>query len=232
MQIIEHSIIGTRSAVLRLRRPGSALQFVLFPMLHIADPAFYREVTRRLRETDLVIAEGVRGSSALTTGLTLTYRVIPANRRSGLVTDDIDYRSLGVPVLNHDASSGEVEKSWRALPWRFRLLVWLLMPYLLVFQLVGGRRRLLCPDIEVSDLPTRQDELAGEDLELFEEALVDKRDEGLRRALGEIVRTRSDEPIVVAVVYGARHMPGIVEYLMNAHGYRVREADWITVIAA
>jgi hypothetical protein len=52
MQILENSVIGTRSAVLRLRlrRRGSELEFVVSPVLHVAMPEFYQEVTRRLRE--------------------------------------------------------------------------------------------------------------------------------------------------------------------------------------
>jgi hypothetical protein len=46
MQINENSIVGTRSAALRLRRRGSELESVVSPMLHVAMPAFY-QVTRR-----------------------------------------------------------------------------------------------------------------------------------------------------------------------------------------
>ncbi|WP_235437560.1 hypothetical protein [Micromonospora sp. RV43] len=73
MQIIEHSVLGTRSAVLRLRRPGSRLEFLVFPMLHVASPALYAAVTKRLRECDLLVVEGVSGRSAVGSALTLTY---------------------------------------------------------------------------------------------------------------------------------------------------------------
>src|SRR5689334_12465498 len=84
VQIIEHSITGTRSAVLRLRRQGSAMQFVVFPMLHIGRPEFYQAVAERLRECDLLIVEGMHGTSPLIRALTSTYRVVPGNRGSGL----------------------------------------------------------------------------------------------------------------------------------------------------
>ncbi|BCB75045.1 hypothetical protein Pflav_014550 [Phytohabitans flavus] len=58
VQIVEHSVIGTRSSVLRLRRPGTELQFVVFPMFHVASPRFYAEVSERLRRCDLLVVEG------------------------------------------------------------------------------------------------------------------------------------------------------------------------------
>ncbi|MET9311028.1 hypothetical protein ABZX12_04330 [Kribbella sp. NPDC003505] len=231
MQIIEHSIIGTRSAALRVRRRDTAMEFLLIPMLHIADPEFFGEVKRLVSDADLVVQEGVRGSSAIVTALTMTYRIIPANRRSGLVADTVDYEKLDVQVVNADATAEEVGKCWRSMPWRLRLLLWLLIPYVMLLQLVGGRRRLLCPSVEVSDLPTRAEELAGDEVTL-QNVLVDQRDTGLFSLLGDLVRDRSDEQITVAVVYGARHMPGIVDYLRNAHGYIVRDADWIIALAA
>jgi hypothetical protein len=52
MQIIENSIVGTRSAALRLRRCGSELEFVVFPMLHVAMPAL---LPRRRRELGIAL---------------------------------------------------------------------------------------------------------------------------------------------------------------------------------
>ena len=158
MQIIEHSVIGTRSAVLRLRRPGSRLEFLVFPMLHVASPAFYAAVTKRLRECDLLVVEGVSGRSVVGSALTLTYRAMPANRRSGLVTDPIPYASLGVEVLNPDVSAAEFAEGWRAMPLRYRLQMWLVIPFVTVMQFFGGTRRLLSPEIEVNDLPSATDE--------------------------------------------------------------------------
>jgi hypothetical protein len=83
MQIIEHSIVGTRSAVLRLKRPDTELQFLVFPMIHVASPQFFAAVAERLRRCDLLVVEGVAGRSSLTWAITLTYRVMPANKRSG-----------------------------------------------------------------------------------------------------------------------------------------------------
>jgi len=234
MQIIEHSMIGTRSAVLRLKRRGADLQFVLFPMIHVADPRFYAAVADRLRRCDLLIVEGVGGRSALTWALTLTYRIIPANKRSGLVVDDIAYESLGVPLVNADVTSGELAAGWWTIPWRHRLTAWCVVPFVVAAQFVGGTRRLLSPEVEVSDLPTAQEEALtdSEFGEHFERTIVGDRDEHVLGVLSELVRTRSAERIDVAVVYGAGHVPAIVRGLHQRHGYRPCTADWLTVLPA
>ena len=115
MQIIEQSIAGVRSAVLRLTRRETPLRFELYPMVHIGEPAFYAAVSRRLRRCDLVVAEGV-GSTSAGSLLTMSYRLPARFERSGLVVEDIDYASLGVPVLNPDLSGAEFEAGWRELP--------------------------------------------------------------------------------------------------------------------
>ena len=102
VQIIENSVVGTRSAVLRLTRRAGGPVIFIFPMIHVAEPQFYREVERRLRDCDLVVAEGIRGKSAVTATITMTYRVMPKNVESGLVVDDIPYRALGVPLITPD----------------------------------------------------------------------------------------------------------------------------------
>ncbi|GAA3215640.1 tetratricopeptide repeat protein [Dactylosporangium siamense] len=229
MQIVEHSVIGTRSAVLRLRRPGHGLQFVVFPMFHVASPEFYAAVSERLRRCDLLVVEGVSGRSVLSWALTATYRFMPANQRSGLVEDGIPYTELGVPVINPDVTAGEFGQDWRRLPLRTRLLVWLVMPVVAVLQFFGGRRRLLGREIELDDLSAD-----AADHELTEEldgVFGGTRDERLLAALSEIHRERSAERIDVAVVYGAAHTAAIVHGLLRRHGYRPRSSEWLTVVA-
>lgn len=234
MQIIEHSIVGTRTAVLRLRRPGSPLQFVLFPMLHVASPEFYAAVAQRLRQCDLLVVEGVSGRSVLTWAIMLTYRIMPANRRCGLVVDNIEYGSLGVELINPDVTAAEFAQGWRVMPLRYRILMWCVIPIVAVAQFFGGTRRLLSPEIELNDLPSARDETYSDSefAEHFERTFGGDRDERLLAVLSELVRTRSSERIDVAVVYGAGHVPAIVRGLMDRHGYRPRTAEWLTVLDA
>jgi hypothetical protein len=234
MQIIEHSIVGTRSAVLRLRRSGTPLQFVLFPMLHVGSPQFYAAVTERLRGCDLLVVEGVRGRSPLLWAITLTYRIMPTNRRTGLVVQNIPYRTLGRELINPDVTAVEFTQSWQTMPLRHRLLMWCVIPYVAAAQLVGGTRRLLGPDVEVNDLPSPVDEALADDdfAEQFDRTFGGDRDERLLAALTEVILTRASERIDVAVVYGAAHVPVIVRGLMDRHGFRPYAADWLTVLGA
>lgn len=226
MEIIDTGVLGTRSAVIRLRRPGSKLEFVLFPMLHVASPEFYAEVTRRLAECAVVVAEGVSGRSVLGWALTMTYRVVPANRRSGLVLQNIDYRALDVEVIRPDVSADELVRGWRTLPLWFRALVWCALPFVVIAQFFGGRKRLLAPEVVVSDadLP-----ISGLE-ERFLTAFRDERDARLLAALFKLHKSRSAERISVAVVYGACHVPDLVHQLAGRLGYRPCSAEWITAV--
>lgn len=233
MQIIEHSIVGTRSAVLRLRRRDTQLQFLLFPMLHVASPQFYAAVAERLRRCDVLLVEGVSGRSVLGWAITITYRVMPANKRSGLVVDNIPYRSLGVELLNPDVTTAEFARGWRAMPLRYRIMLWCAIPFVAVAQFFGGTRRILSPEVELNDLPTAKDEMFSDDEfgDHFERTFGGERDERLLAALSKLIRTRASERIDVAVVYGAGHVPAIVRGLADRHGYRPLTAEWLTVLS-
>jgi hypothetical protein len=101
VQIIEVSIVGVRSALLTLRSRSSGMTFVVHPMVHVADPAFYRHVQEHLIGADVVVVEGV-GDSVITRALTLTYRIRRRRRRRGLVEQKLDYRGLGVELIRAD----------------------------------------------------------------------------------------------------------------------------------
>lgn len=233
MQIIEHSLLGTRSAVLRLRRRDTPLQFLVFPMLHVAGPQFYAAVTERLRRCDVLVVEGIQGRSVLGWALTLTYRIMPVNRRSGLVVDPIPYASLGVDVINPDVTAAELGRGWQTMPRRYRLMIWCALPFVAVAQFFGGTRRMLSPEVELNDLPSaRQERYADDGLgDHFDRTFVGDRDERLLAALSELIRARSSERIDVAIVYGAGHVPAIVRGLADRHGYRPATAEWLTVLS-
>jgi hypothetical protein len=111
MQIVEVSVLGVRSSVLRLTRHDSPLRFEIYPMVHVGEPAFYTAVAERLRRCDLIVAEGVGGvetpegrvssrpgvfGSIAVSALTASYTLPAWFQRSGLVQQDIRYATLGV----------------------------------------------------------------------------------------------------------------------------------------
>ncbi|WP_433796455.1 hypothetical protein [Actinoplanes sp. CA-252034] len=233
MQIIEVTEFGVRSAVIRLRRRDSALQFVLYPMIHVAKPAFYTAVTARLKRADVVVVEGVGGGrrkrSVVAGALTLSYTVLRFNRRAKLVPQDIDYAALGVPVLRPDVSLEEFTVGWRRVPLSHRLVVWCVLPFVVVTRLFGGTRMIWTRSMEQNDLPSTAEEDRADLSPRLEAAFGGERDDRLLSVLCRLHEDRSGESIEVAVVYGAAHMPAIVHGLTKRYGYRPRSAEWLTV---
>jgi hypothetical protein len=230
MQIIEATDAGVRVVELRLRRPGSALQFLLYPMIHIGCPEFYQEVTRRLGKVDLIVAEGV-GDSPTSDWLTSGYRTAVEDGQLGLVEQDIDYRTLGVPVLNPDFSGAQVEERWATIP------VWQRGIMRVGIGSLVAAQRLIGPQLlkwqlrqsTMDDLPTLQELFSPAFLDNLDRVVVHERDDLLLAALIEVHEQRNGESITVAVVYGAGHMRAVVTRLRPL-GYRVVGGDWLTVV--
>ncbi|MEU8662835.1 hypothetical protein [Actinoplanes philippinensis] len=233
MQIIEVTELGVRSAVIRLRQRDSALQFVLYPMVHIAKPEFYTAVTTRLKRADVVVIEGVGGGrrkhSVLVSALTLSYSVLRFNRRAKLVEQNIDYAALGIPVIHPDVSFEDFAVGWRRVPLLHRLLMWGLLPVIVVTRLFGGTRMIWSRSMELNDLPSVGEEALDDWSPRFMTALGGDRDDRLLSALCRLHEERSTENIEVAVVYGAAHVSPIVHGLAKRYGYRPRSAEWLTV---
>jgi len=82
VQIVEVTEESVRAVELRLCRPDGALQFLLYPMIHIGDPEFYADVSRRLALADVIVAEGV-GDTMTTFGLTSAYRMLADDEEHG-----------------------------------------------------------------------------------------------------------------------------------------------------
>lgn len=230
MQIIEVTGYAVRSAVLTMRRTGTPLEFVIFPMLHVASPTFYAQVRGRLARCDLIVMEGIRGKSAGVSTLTLAYRFAPRLRRNGLQEQtDALILPKSVPVVRPDVTAQEAMADLRALPRSTYLLLMASAPVLgLVFAL-RGPRAFLDEDLAVDDLPStlRAEMLADSPVE---RAITARRDERLLDALGGILADHADEPFRVAVVYGAGHVPALVSGLQQRYGYRARAAEWLTVL--
>lgn len=231
MQLIEVSDLWVRSATIWLQRRDTPMRFVLFPMLHLGAPSFYNELTRRLHDCDLVVAEGIRGRSPPASALTLTYRLFGNANRDGLVVQDIDYDSLGVSVIRPDMRASEFNASWRRVPPLHRLGVWALLPVYALWMRFFGSREVVARHAEVDDLPSREDvEIADNEIAApINKLVMDDRDALLLKALERIHEERCAETIQVAIVYSAKHMPAVVHHLSRQFGYWARDADWMIV---
>ncbi len=230
MQIIEITDMGVRSSVVRLRRRGTPMSFVVYPMVHMAEPRFYAEVTARLRTADIIVVEGVDGGGPALRALTLTYSVLRFNRRAGkLVEQDIDYGTLDAELVHPDTTGAEFGGTWRRAPLKERLLTWLMLPAFTLTRLFGGRRTVWAPDLEMNDLPSLRQEQAADRYTGLDHTIRGSRDAMLLAALYRLHEERNTENIEIAIVYGAAHVPAIVHGLNHRFGYRPTSADWLTV---
>jgi hypothetical protein len=222
VQYIESSVIGLRSAVFTLARPATPLRFVVFPMVHVAEPEFYRQVADRAGACDLIVAEGAPA------------RCAPAQEWMSRIRWDhlvdqmtgLDLEALGVPVrweyAEHDRPrSGREQAVARVVDSAAAVALRALGRY-------GNPLGL--PSLEQSDEHDdrweRRDSVLGR---IIEDRLLHGRDSRLVQALDAIHRERCGEPIKVAVVYGAAHIPAVVDFLSEGYRYRPGNARWLTV---
>jgi hypothetical protein len=220
---------GVRSAVIDFRRPGAVFRFVIFPMIHIGEPSYYAEVTERLRSCDLIIAESAPGASSHVRTMTRTYRPVMRTDRLGLVVQDIDYRSVGVPVVASDVSAEAFDSGWKE-----RVPRWQSIGLRVAAPAVGlwlqhiASRRDIASALEAGDIPTLAELEAAAMMEGIVDVTLDQRNARLARAIRQVHRERGDEPLRVAIVWGAGHMRAVTTELY-ALGYRPGDAEWLTV---
>jgi hypothetical protein len=219
MQFIESSIVGVRSSVLTLGRRASPMRFLLFPMVHVAERSFYEEVTARLRGCALIVAEGVGEGGA------------PVQHRMARIRFDelvdqtaaLDLDALGVPVFweySRQPPQTTAERLTEAATDSLGAVA------LRVLGRYGDPVSL--PNLDESD--DHDDRwVEGRLNRWMRDRIVDRRDEALVRRLSSIHGECREQPITVGVVYGAGHMPAVVEYLRGEFRYFVQDAEWLVV---
>lgn len=220
MQITEVSVLGVRSSVTRMVHPAAPLVFLLFPMIHVALPQFYEQVTCRLGTCDLVVAEGADAPSSTGRAAVAALRLTRQPRAGSLVWQAIDYAALGVPTVWPESRKSGSSRIMARIDWWLDLVF--MVPFFTIVMLASGRQWLLTQHFEVNDLSEVR-------VRMFSKVIIDERDEELIRHLDRIHEERHDEPITVAVVYGAGHMPAVIRALARL-GYRPRSATWLTAI--
>lgn len=230
MQIVEDSIVGVRTAVITLSRRETPLRFQLYPMIHIGDPGFYREVTRRLRDCDLIVAEGAP-DTVVSRALTMSYRLAHRNKRMRVQTQSLDLLALGKRIVIPDVSAEDFEAGWQRVPLRYRALLMIAAPVYGLWLAAFGTRRWIGKHAALDDLKTNEETLAQSSDDALDDLLLNSRDKLLVEELLRIHDQHGDEPLTVAVVYGAQHMRAVARALNAMHGYRARDAEWVMVLA-
>jgi hypothetical protein len=226
MQLTEVSIIGIRTSVTVFRRHAGGLKFVVIPVIHIGRPDYYQAVAERLRPCHAVVAEQYDGPSS--TGLAYVTALRLARQRIGrdLVHQDIDYASLGVPVIFPDGDLGLDVGPDRRMPAAGWADVALFTPALALDMALDGPEWLAGRPLGIDD--DSEPEFRSR---FLHRKILAERDELLLGVLREIHGEFADEDIEVAVVYGAAHMPAVVRELTGPLGYRPRPgARWLTAV--
>ncbi len=225
MQYIEASVIGIRSAVITVKRRATPLRFVLIPMVHVAEPDFYGEVAALAGECALIVAEGVPSRY-------FPMQALMSTIRWDHLVDQItalDLEGLGVPVqweyvLDDRVKSGPEQAMAKVTDSGAAVLLRALGRYGSPFGL---------PNLEQADEhDDRWERLASGRLGRAIQGQINVRDSRLVKALGAIHQERQNEPIEIAVVFGAAHIPAVVDYLTEKLGYYVANARWLTVANA
>jgi hypothetical protein len=226
MQYIESSVIGVRSAVITLKRRATPLRFVLIPMVHVAEPDFYREVAALAGECALIVAEGIPARYA-------PMQTLMSSIRWDHLVDQLtslDLEGLGVPVqwewvVDDRVKSGREQAMAKVADSAAAVVMRALGRY---GSPLGG------PSLEQADEHDDRWErlLTAGRLGRAFEADTQQRDSQLVRALGVIHAQRLNEPVKVAVVFGAAHIPAVVDYLTETFRYYVGNARWLTVAHA
>ncbi|MEP6849876.1 MAG: hypothetical protein ABI999_13550 [Acidobacteriota bacterium] len=230
MQFVEKNSFNVRSSVYSMRKGGSGIELLLFPMVHIGTRKFFEQVTERIKECDVVFLEGVGGKRADV--LTLSYRCIRFIRRMDLVTqqESLDIGSFREKIINADIRGSGFTAKWRGQSIWFRLLIYALVPVYSLYLALFGTRHLIAENIAVEDLESSDEVLlTDKDTEKFGDILVNHRDTIIIQFISDFLLRNAGQSKTVAIVYGALHMRNIMNYLSEVEGYRIVDSEWLTV---
>ena len=228
MQIIESTVFGLRSAIIQLEAGNDAPRFDLFPMVHVADSAFYEEIAQRLDNCDLVLCEGVK--SPIASLLTLSYRFCDRNPRIGLVTQKaMKLEHLKGRLIHADVSAERFEKRWSKLAIFPRVILPLAAPIYGLYLRYFGTREDIARGLGMNLKKSRGEILADEDFEKVTEIILDWRDRRLLKVIDQTLLKNEDADISIGILFGAMHMRAVIRHLIHNLGYHVTKAEWVTV---
>jgi len=230
MQFIEKNSLNVRSAIYRLKKEDDELEFILFPMIHVGSKEFYEEVSRRLAECDLILAEGVK--SPKVSILTLSYRMVKKIRRMDLVTQQDGMKVAGFrdKIINADMEGKAFEARMSSLPLVLKAQIFFLLPVYVIYLFLFGTREMIAGHVALEDLPSA-DEIVNEDegFEKLDSLLIDERDKSLISHIESLYQGNRKDKKLVGIVYGAAHMRNVTGFLLHKLKYRIVKAEWVTV---
>lgn len=230
MQIIELSMLGVRAARQVMQSLDKEVSVTLFPMIHIGQETFYRQVFEDAGRHDVVLIEGVR--SPITRLITSSYRWID-KERLGLVVQPRHPEIVGEKprVVRADLSTDEFHQEWAKLPLWLKLMVAIFAP------LAGIHRRLFATRESLGKAMEQEDLLSSDEILNFDprsaalrRTILDVRDQRLIEKLGEELDRSEGRPQSIAIIYGAGHMRAVLAELKRRN-FRTAGATWQTVMS-
>ena len=230
MQFIEKNSFNVRSAIYRMTRDDDGLEFILFPMVHVGSKEFYAEVSRRLAECDLILAEGV--ASRKGNLLTRSYRIVRKIKRMDLVTQQEGMKVSGLreKIMNADIEGKAFDERWSSLPLKLKAQIFFLMPVYVASLFLFGTRETIAENIALEDLPSSEEiSFQDDDFDKLDDLVIDERDRRLIRNIQSVHEINGKERKTVGIVYGAMHMRNVTSFLLGKLEYRVAKAEWVTV---
>ncbi len=214
---------------------------VLFPMIHIGDAAFYKEVQAECDKADVVLTEGVGGDAnlsathAFTSYLFANYARFAAH---GGMTEQHEAFGWRKNQRRGDMTRAEFSDQ---MPWWAPISQTVLLPFAIVgleiwnmsnwigrmSHLAVGQqtsfhewdRHLFCRIIGESDEEEDED-----DLDLLLPGVLEARNAHLVARLDETLKDTNVKR--VALPWGAAHMPG-VEKSLKERGYSIGTKRWV-----
>ncbi len=228
MQIIEASIVSVRSAIMRFEPADAGPAFILFPMIHVADAEFYREISEACEECDLILCEGVKSPTGSL--ITSSYRYFAGSPRLGLVAQrEMDISKIRDRMLHADVSGEAFEKKWSQMDTWWRYAIPMAAPLVGLYLRFFGTRELIAERMTMELRRASREIFEDDDMIEFEEVVLHWRDRHLLSVL-ERERTKSEnKDAVIGVLFGAGHMRAVIKHLMRKRGYRQVSAYWATV---
>jgi len=229
MQIVERSILGVRAARQTMESADKKVSVTLFPMIHIGQESFYRQVYDDALQHDVVLVEGIR--SPVTRLITSSYRWIDTAKLALMVQPRHPGSVNGKPRIVHaDLSTDEFHRHWRELPVWLKLLVGICAP------LMGIHRRLYATRESLAEAMEMEDRLSSEEILSFDprfaalrRTILNVRDQRLVEKLCDELDRQTDRPRKIAVVYGAAHMRAVLAEL-GRRNFRTGGASWQLVM--
>jgi len=207
------------------RRRGPS--FTIFPMIHIADHAFYQQVSACADTHDMVLKEGSRTAAGRSADR--SHAIASAGHPTLAGQSKSMQESTGAHWVNSDLAPEKFNRHWQRIPVFRRALFHIVMPLLgLALRFPTARRGLIDG---LADGPQASseglDDIFGEG---FHDVVVKRRDKALIDACDHTIKIWEDGD--VAVVWGTAHIPPLVMSLIGKHGYRITERTWMTVLSA